>query len=249
MKSLLPLVVAVALVAPAFSDDLPATLMTKPGKLLVSEDFVKQPPPPEGSTAQFASGFKGWRCNVVPRGGRWEAVDGTFKGTENPAVNHPATASIGFDFKNVVISCEVRMHDVPLDGRKNRFFAVRTCDAKDYVCSIFLNETGMRIQKDDNDHDGPDKAVPLGALHSPIKLGEWQKVTFEILGDEMVGTLNGQSLTGQHPLIGSEKHSIMFVAGVEGAVRHLRVWEAFPNPDWAKNKQDLTVPLDKRAAK
>ena len=249
MKHLLSLFLTAALVAPAFAEDVPATLMTKPGKLLVSEDFAQQPPPPEGSTAAFASGFKGWRCNVVPRGGHWEAVDGTFKGTENPEMHHPATASIGFDFKNVVISCEVRMHDVPLDGRKTRFFAVRTCDTKDYVCSIFLNETGMRIQKDDNDHEGPDKAVPLGALQTPVKLGDWQKVTFEILGDEMVGTINGKSLTGQHPLIGSEKHSVMFVSGVEGAVRHLRIWEALPNAEWAKNKESLSVPLNNRAAK
>jgi len=249
MKYLLPLLIASALVAPALAEDLPATLMTKPGKLLISEDFAQQPPPPEGSTAQFASGFKGWRCNVVERGGHWQAEDSTFKGTENPAVSHPATASIGFDFKNVVISCEVRMHDVPLDGRKTRFFAVRTCDTKDYVCSIFLNESGMRIQKDDNDHAGPDKAVPLGTLQTPVKLGEWQKVTFEILGDEMVGTLNGRSLTGQHPLIGSEKRSVMFVSGVEGAVRHLRIWEALPNPDWAKNKPALSVPTNKPAAK
>jgi hypothetical protein len=224
------------------AEDLPVTLMTKPGKLLVSEDFAQQPPPPEGSTAQFASGFKGWRCNVVPRGGHWEAVDGMFKGTENPEMHHPATASIGLDFKDVIITCEVRMHDVPLDGRKTRFFAVRTCDTKDYVCSIFLNETGLRIEKDDNDHGGPDKAVPLGALAAPIKLGEWQKVTFEILGEEMVGTLNGQSLTGRHPLIGEDKKSIMFVSGVEGAVRHLRVWEALPNPDWAKTRAALPPP-------
>ena len=30
-------------------------------------------------------------------------------------------------------------------------------------------------------------------------------------------------VAGQHPLIGSEKKSIMFVAGVEGAVRNLKV--------------------------
>ena len=250
MKRLLPLLFTGLFAVITRAEDLPATLMTKPGKLLVSEDFAQQPPPPEGSTALFASGFHGWRCNVVPRGGRWEAVDGTFKGTETPEVHHPATASIGFDFQNVVISCEVQMHDVPLDGRKTRFFAVRTCDTKDYVCSIFLNEAGMRIQKDDNDHAGPDVAVPLGTLPSPIKLGEWQQVTFEILGDEMVGTLNGHSLTGQHPLIGSAKKSVMFVSGVEGAVRHLRIWEALPNPDWAKNKQVLPPPpLSKPAAK
>jgi len=239
MKRTLFLLLTILCAALARAEDRPATLMTKPGKLLVSEDFAQQPPPPEGSTALFASGFKGWRCNVVPRGGHWEAIDGAFKGTENPEMHHPATASIGFDFKDVVISCEVRLHDVPRDGRKTRLFGIRTCDTKDYVCSIFLNEAGMRIQKDDNDHAGPDVAVPLGSLAAPIKLGDWQKVTFEILGDEMVGTLNGRSLTGSHPLIGEEKKSVMFVSGVEGSVRHLRIWEALPNPDWAKNKAAL----------
>jgi len=249
MKFTLPLLLLGFFASFACGEDLPVTLMTKPGKLLVSEDFTKPLPPPEGSTAAFASGFKGWRCNVVPRGGHWEVVDGTFKGTEDPEMHHPATASIGFDFKDVIITCEVQMHDVPLDGRKTRFFAIRTCDTKDYVCSIFLNETGMRIQKDDNDHAGPDVAVPLGTLPAPIKLGEWQKITFEILGDEMVGTLNGRSLAGQHPLIGSEKKSVMFVSGVEGAVRRLRIWEALPNPDWAKNKLTLPPQLSKPASK
>jgi len=97
----------------------------------------------------------------------------------------------------------------------------------------------MRIQKDDNDHAGPDVAVPLGQLKSPIKLGEWQTIVLEILGDEMVGTLNGKSLTGQHSLIASDKKSIMFVSGTESSVRNLRIWEASANPDWSKKKEAL----------
>lgn len=217
----------------------PPTLMTRAGKLLASEDFSTPLRPPEGSTAHYASGFKGWRCNVSDRGGRWDIVDRALRGIENPGVSHPACASFGMDFKDVIIECEVRMHDVPLDGRKYRGFSVRTTDTKDYVCSVMLSQTGMRIQKDDNDHGGPDKAVPLGELKAPIKLGAWQKIVFEILGDEMVGTLNGKSLTGQHPLIASEKHSIMFVSSVEGSVRNLRIWEARPNPDWPRHKRAI----------
>src|SRR6476469_4178620 len=111
---------------PSGAESKPLTLMTIPGKLLVSEDFTAPLPPPEGSTARFASGFKGWRFNVESRGGQWDLVDATFRGTENPEHNHPATASIGFDFKDVVISCQVRLHDVPLNGRKSRGFSVRT---------------------------------------------------------------------------------------------------------------------------
>lgn len=245
------LVVALSAIAAlsAAAEMPPTTLMTRPGKLLVGEDFSKPLPPPEGSTANYASGFKGWRCNVSDRGGRWEVVDGAFRGIENPTVSHPACASVGFDFKDVVIACEVRMHDVPLEGRKYRGFSVRTTDAKDYVCSVMLSEGGMRIQKDDNDHGGPDKAVPLGEIKTPVKLGEWQKIVFEILGDEMVGTLNGKSLTGQHPLIASEKHSVMFVSSVEGSVRNLRVWEARPNPDWSRNKRTILAAAGKAAKK
>lgn len=243
LLSTLAALAAFALLPVCGDDVLPKTLMTKPGKLILSEDFSKPLPPVEGSTARFASGFHGWRFNVEQRGGHWDLVDGTFRGVENPESKHPATASYGFDFKNAVIQCEIRLHDVPLNGRTRRAFSVRTTDAKDYVCSIMLDETGMRIQKDDNDHAGPDRAEPFGFFKSPIKPGEWQTVVFEIMGDEMVGTLNGHSLTGKHPLITSDKHSIMFVSNCEGAVRNLKIWEAEANPDWAKNRAMLPAQL------
>lgn len=215
------------------------TLMTQRGRLLASEDFSKPLKPFDGKSNGFASGFSGWRWNAVPRGGRWAVEDGVFTGRETAEVKHPATASYGFLYKDVVIQCEVRMNDVPLDGRKYRSLSVRAVDAKDYVCSIHMNEGGFRITKDDNDHGGPDKSVPLGAAKIPLKLATWHTVVFEILGNEMVGTVDGHSLTGNHPLIGTGKHSLMFVMGVEGSVRNLKVWEATPNPQWAKAKARL----------
>ncbi|MDZ4287416.1 MAG: hypothetical protein U0984_05635 [Prosthecobacter sp.] len=222
------------------AEELP-TLMTTRGNLLVDQPLNGPIPPFDGKSVGFASGFNGWRWNAVPRGGRWEIADGVFTGRETAEVKHPATASYGFPFKNVVIQCEVRLNNVPLDGRKYRFLMVRTTDAKDYVCSIHLSEAGMRITKDDNDHAGPDKSVPLGQLKTPLKLDTWQQVVFEILGDEMVGTVNGQSLTGRHPLITSDKHSVMFVMGVEGSVRNLKVWEALPKEGWEKVRAGMAA--------
>jgi hypothetical protein len=232
---------------PVLADDLLPTLMTTRGKLLVDQPMDKQPPPFDGKSNGFASGFKGWRYNAAERGGHWEVADGAFKGAENPAVKHPATASYGFDFKDGIIQCEVRMNDVPLNGRKYRYLNVRTTDTKDYVCTIAFNEGGFRIQKDDNDHDGPDKAVPLGQAKLPLKLNEWIKVLFEIRGEEMCATVNGVSLTGTHPLIGSEKHSVMFVCGVEGSVRNIKAWEGLSNPDWEKNKAKILANMAKNA--
>lgn len=235
-------VIGLALSLSTFSalalDDQP-TLMTTRGKLLVDQDFSQPLKPFAGKSNGFASGFSGWRWNAVPRGGKWAVEAGVFTGRETPEVKHPATASYGFLFKNVVIQCEVRMNNVPLDGRKYRSLSVRTVDAKDYVCSIHLNEGGFRITKDDNDHAGPDKSVPLGAVKAPLKLDEWHTVVFEVLGEEMVGTVDGKSLTGSHPLIGTDKHSLMFVMGVEGSVRNLKVWEATANPQWSQNKVKL----------
>ena len=237
--SRLLLVATLALSVSVSAGDLPPTIMTRPGELLFEQRFEKPLPPFDGRSNGFASGFSGWRYNSAARGGRWEVKDGTFTGVENLAAKHPATASYGFQFKDVVIAAEVRMNNVPAEGRPARYIGVRTTDTKDYVCSIILKPDGFRIQKDDNDHGGPDKPVPLGEAKIPLALDEWHQVVFEIRGEEMVGTLNGRSLTGTHSLIASEKHSVMFVCGTEGSVRNFRVWEALPNPDWAKNKAKL----------
>lgn len=239
MNPLLSFLLLLILATGVRAADFPETLLTKPGKLLVEQLFEKPLPPFDGKSNGFASGFSGWRHNAVPRGGKWAVADGIFTGYENPEMKHPATASYGFPFKSVVISVEVRMNDVPKDNRPTRFASIRTTDTKDYVCSVTLNETGFRISKDDNDHAGPDKAVPLGAFSQPLKLGEWHRVVFEILGEQMVGTVDGVSLIGTHPLIASEKQSVMFVAGVESSFRNFRAWEAQPNPEWEKNKAKL----------
>ncbi len=242
MKLLSTLLLASTLTSTVLhAGDLAPTLMTVRGELLVDQNFAAQPPPFDGKSNGFASGFKAWRFNTEKRGGHWEAIDGVFRGSEftDPTIKHPATASYGFDFKDVVIQCEVRMLDVPLEGRAGRRIFIRTTDAKDYVCGVLITPEGVKIEKCDNDHGGPDKPVPLGEIAGPVKLGEWQKVVFEILGDEMVGTVNGKSLTGSHPLIATEKHSIMFVSGCVSEVRNFNVWAAKPNSEWTKNRAAL----------
>ncbi|SFI65826.1 LamG domain-containing protein [Planctomicrobium piriforme] len=230
-------------------EPVPKTLMTTCGKQLVSEDFAKAPPPYQGKPKGFASGYQGWFYTMGKRAGDWSVTDGSLKGVENPEVMHPATASVGFDFKDAVIACEVQMDDVPLNGRRGRNISIRATDDKDYVCTIGLYPGGFHIQKDDNDHEGPDVNEKLGSAKAPNKVGEWIPVVFEILGDEMVGTVNGVSLTGRHPNIDRPKHSVMFVIGNEGRIRNVRAWEALPNPEWEQNKAKLPAPLAPKSEK
>jgi hypothetical protein len=138
MKLILLLATTLCLTAKA--ED-PATLMTTRGKLLASEDFAQAPPPFTGKAVGFASGFTGWRYNsrtTGGKGGRWEIANGEFRGIETPGANHPATASFGLLFQNVIIQCEVRLNDVPDEGRKYRSLFVKATDTKDYVISLSL---------------------------------------------------------------------------------------------------------------
>ena len=230
----------------ALSSD-PTTLSTTRSKLLASEDFAAVPVPFTGKPVGFASGFSGWRYNSSAtggKGGRWEIANGEFRGIETPGANHPATASFGMMFQDVIIQCEVRLNDVPDEGRKYRSLFVKATDAKDYVISLSLGQGGLFLTQYDADKINPatkqrEKGTTVKLL-KPIKLNEWHTVVLEIQGDEVVGTLDGQSITLSNPLIGNAKHSIMLGAGTEASFRRLRVWEALPNAEWEKNKAKLS---------
>jgi hypothetical protein len=249
MKNLIGFALLLALThrAPA-AEPLPKTQMTTIGEYVYWEDFAKDLPSFTGKPKGFASGFSGWRYNVGPRGGHWNVTDETLHGSENADANHPATASYGFDFQNAIISFDCRMDDVPLNGRKYRYLQIRTTDENDYICGVHLNPGGMSIVKEDHDHAGPDKLETLGSRKFPFKVGEWYHVVVEILDDEITATVNGQTLTGKHPLIASPKHSIMFVIGNEGSVRSLRIFGANANPDWPANRARLLEEMRARAA-
>jgi len=234
----------ILLTAAAFAgEDLPKTLLTQRGKLLVSEDFTQPLAPFTGTPVGFASGFSGIH------GGKWDEIDGVFQGAENPEAHHPATASYGIDFKDAIIQCDVRLDDVPDEGRRSRYLQIKTTDTKDYVCIVSVSPGGFNGRPCDDAHINPAthqrmEGTPARAA-APIKLGEWHTVVLEIKGEEAVGTVDGKSVTFSDPLIGVDKHSIMFVAGTQGSFRHFRVWEALPNPDWEKNKVGLPVPEKK----
>ena len=174
MKIALLLITAFCFAAKAAD---PATLMTTRGKLLASDDFVAAPAPFTGKPVGFASGFSGWRYNSSAtggKGGRWEIANGEFRGIETPGANHPATASFGLTFQDVIIQCEVRLNDVPDEGRKYRSLFVKATDAKDYVISLSVGQGGLFLTPYDADKINPatkqrDKG-PVSRVLTPIKL-------------------------------------------------------------------------------
>jgi hypothetical protein len=227
-------------------DNLPRTLMTLRGRLLASENFDKPLAPFVGKPLGFASGYTGWRYNAGPtqgKSGRWELHDGVFTGIESPDAHHPATASFGIRYTNAIIQCEVRLDDVPDEGRQYRSLFVKATDAKDYICALNVGGSGLNALVYDDSKIDPKtrqraKFPPVRAA-VPIHLNEWHTVVLEIQGDELVATLDGKSVTLGNALLAADKHSVMLGAGTQASFRNFRIWEALPNPDWPKNRQAL----------
>jgi hypothetical protein len=212
--------ILLALASALVADDKPATFLAEPGKSLYAETF-------SGSALPA-----GWRAAK----GRWESADGALKGTEIPADKHGAVVRKQIPFKDVVIA-----FDVKVDGARGATFSIN--DAKEHVARMLFNAAGFTVQKDDHDHDGPDKAVVFGRVNRPLKAGEWHTAVIEIVGDTMLGSLDGKNPKfGSNELIATAKANVGFtVSGESASFRNLRIWEAAAKSDWSATKEKLSA--------
>ena len=196
----------------------PATLLTKPGKLLIHEDLSQLP----------AKGD--WRYGP----GAWTIEKGVLQGSERSADKHGAVLRRTLNHRDAVIQYEFRF-----DGAKATTLSIN--DAKEHVCRVMLNPKGFRVQKDDHDHAGPDKAVVFESKQLDIAAGQWHTLIVEMCGPDMVATLDGRHTAfGSHPMLECEKANFGFtVAGESMSFRNVQVWEATPSPTWAAAKAAL----------
>jgi hypothetical protein len=181
----------------------------------------------------------------VGRSGHWELRDGVFRGIESPEAHHPATASFGIRYQDAIIQCEVRLEDVPAEGRQYRSFFIKATDAKDYVCALFGSAGGLNALAYDPENKDPVSQqrakLPQVSTPVPVKLGEWHTAVLEILGVELVATFDVKSVTLRGALVGAQKESVMLGVATEASFRKFRMWEALPNPEWGKNREALVV--------
>lgn len=193
------------------------TLMCERGKLLLSEDFDK----PLGSAWKAAKG-------------KWEVAAGAMKGEELPADMHGAVIRTNLKLRNVVVQ-----YSFKLDGAKMTTFSIN--DAKGHNSRVLVNAESFTARKDDHDHAGPDQAVVLQAVKTPISTGEWHTLVIEIQGREFLARLDGKQVAyGSHEQIDVEKTNIgLTVAGASASFKDLRIWEATAKSDWAATKAKL----------
>jgi len=200
MKSLVSLCfLSCMAVLPAVADDL--AVATK-AELLFESSLAEVGPP--------------WRKGK----GEWVPAEGGIKGSELPADQHGAVLRYPLAYRDTVIEFSFR-----LDGAKAISLSVN--DAKEHVCRLSINAQGFQARKDDHDHDGPDKAVPFDRVALKLDDGQWHRATVELVGEQMVCTIDGKVSRGAHPLIATEKANLGFtVAGQSAGFKDLKVWAA-----------------------
>lgn len=256
MKSPLLSTLVVFGVTLAFAaDELPKTLMTERGKLIVNEILATMPADVSKGGA-IADLKHGWQM----RPGKWEIIDGALRGYQLEADKHSAAAFFAQTWKDAVLQ-----FDVKLDGCSQIVFCIDDPAAMrpatptraaqnrvEHLCRLIINKDGFSTQKDDHDHDGPDVNVPFGTVKMPFMPGEWHTVLIEIKGEEMVTTIDGLTIAGAHPQVGADKAYVSFgvsgysngfdkVPPLSASYRNFRIWEAKPNVAWAENKAKLAT--------
>ena len=108
------------------------------------------------------------------------------------------------------------------------------------MARIMIGPNFVQVQRDDNDHDGPDKAVVFGRFKADIQPGTWHKVRMEMVGDTMLGQVDGIIGFGSSDLFKQDRMASGFtVAGQSAEFRNLKITEATLNPGWDKVKATL----------
>lgn len=221
MRILLSAAVCVALFSlgarAAEPADAPKTLMTVRGPLLFSDDFSQ----PLG---------KDWQAGK----GKWEVVEGSIRGSELKADQHGAVRRHALPAQNVIIQ-----YSFKLEGARATTLSIN--DAKGHCCRVAINANGLSLNKDSHDKNQTDKSAILQKKEVAIKPGQWHTLVVEIQGNEMVASLDGQTVAlGAHESINVPKKNFGLTVGGESvSFKNLRVWEAQPSKEWEATRAKL----------
>ena len=203
----LRLLALLAFVSPLCAADAPATLLAQPDKELVGDLLTKDAKAADWKVAK----------------GKWQrTADGT-RVEEIPADKHGAVSRVAQKLQDLVIAFEFR-----LDGAKSVSLSINA--TKDHMARVLITPTALRVQKDDHDHDGPDKAVIFLNTAQSFEAGTWHRVVLEMVGDTMVATIDGKvSAFGSDALFKTEKVNPGFTcSGQSATFRNFTLWSAKP---------------------
>lgn len=173
--------------------------------------------------------------------GKWELVEGVWRGSELEEDKHGAVTRLPNQLKDFIIEYEFKF-----EGGRSTSLSINA--VKDHMARIMITPKSVTIQRDDNDHEGPDKSVVFARFPADLTPGTWHKVRLEMVGDVMVGSVDDMVAWGSSELFKTPKASPGFtVSGQSVDLRNLSIREATLNPGWESAKAALPKPGEKVA--
>jgi hypothetical protein len=173
--------------------------------------------------------------------GKWEALDGVLRGSELPEDKHGAVTRLPNKLPDFVIEYEFKF-----EGAKSTSLSINA--VKDHMARIMITPQSVTVQRDDNDHDGPDKAIVFARFAADLQPGTWHKVRMEMVGDTLLGKVDDLVAWGSSDLFKQTRMAPGFTVGGQSVdFRNLKISEATLNPDWATIQATLPKPGEKMA--
>lgn len=205
--------IAISLVFPAMAA---VTMPATPGKTLYENTFGAP------------------QTNFKAGKGKWEIVDGAWRGTELAADKHGAVARMVFPFKEAMFT-----FDFKFTGGKLASLSIN--DSKDHVARLQLTPTGWRAQKDDHDHAGPEVAMPFNQVVASNLKDGWHSATLVLMGDLVWATVDGKDVSfGRDPLFKTGMANVGLTVSGDGVLfKNFKISEPVPNPAWTAAEADL----------
>jgi hypothetical protein len=222
MKTILPLVLSLTLGASAAESQ---PLLAVPGKVIYESKLDTMPGAP-------------WKAAK----GKWEVVEGVWRGSELVEDKHGAVTRLPNQLQDFVVEYEFKF-----EGAKSTSLSINA--VKDHMARIMITPKSVTIQRDDNDHEGPDKSIVFARFPAELTAGTWHKVRLEMVGDTMVGQVDDFVAWGSSDLFKTLKAAPGFtVAGQSVDFRNLVIREATLSPGWETAKAALPKPGEKVAS-
>ncbi len=168
--------------------------------------------------------------------GKWELVEGVTRGSEVAEDKHGAVTRLPNKLQDFVVEYEFKF-----EGAKSTSLSINA--VKDHMARISITPKSVTVQRDDNDHEGPDKSVIFARFPAELAPGTWHKVRMEMVGDSMVGQVDDLVAWGSSDLFKTAKLAPGFtVSGQSVDFRNLSIREATLNPEWESAKASLPKP-------
>lgn len=222
MKTTAVLLLSLTTITARADDSKP--LLAVPGKIIVEAKLDGAPGAP-------------WRAAK----GKWEAADGAMRGSELIEDKHGAVLRIPNQMQDFSIEYEFKF-----DGARSTSLSINA--VKDHMARIMITPKSITIQRDDNDHEGPDKAIVFARFPADFQPGTWHKVRLDMVGDKMYGQVDDLAAWGASELFTAPKASPGFTVGGQSVCfRRFVLREATLNPGWESIQATLPKPGEKVA--